>query len=168
MEKLEDILLMPLSLYKMGDIVDRISSPRRQLFQLIVKVSGLTPNTVKMILCATSAGMNPREEICKKIARQLGRNADTLFPEVRGQPGSLVYLYQHLPGYKVEKKTLIDLLSQATGVKAKTVKEWLKNRRVPSYLARYRIAEAIGVSIVQLFPLEEGATKHYYERHSPP
>lgn len=152
-----EILRMPLSLFEMADEIRDIPSPRKRFFQFIVVVTGLTPNTVKMILCSTSAGIYPKKDIRNKIAKALGTDALILFPEKRRQVGSIVSIYSGLSPKKVDFHRFIELLSETTGSSVKTVRKWLKARRVPANFAKKEIAKVIGVSIVQLFPLHEGA-----------
>lgn len=151
-----EILRMPLSLFEMADEIRDIPSPRKRFFQFIVAVTGLTPNTVKMILCSTSAGIYPKEDIRNKIVKALGTDVRILFPEKRRQPGSIVSIYSGLSSKKVDFHRFIGLLSETTGSSVKTVRKWLKARRVPGNFAKKEIARVIGVSIVQLFPRHDG------------
>lgn len=151
-----EILRMPLSLFEMADEIRDIPSPRKRFFQFIVAVSGLTPNTVKMILCSTSVGIYPKEDIRNKIAKALGTDVRILFPEKRRQSGSIVSIYSGLSSKKVDFHRFIRLLSETTGSSVKTVRKWLKARRVPGNFAKKEIARVIGVSIIQLFPRHEG------------
>lgn len=157
MSTLEDTLRMPLSLFEMADRIKNIPSPRKRLFQLIVTVSGLAPNTVKMILCSTSSGSYPKEEICKRIAKALNTDIKVLFPTDRLQAGSIVNVYLRLSSKKTDYHRFVGMLSNATCASRKTVMKWLKARRIPQKYAKYAIAEAIGVSISQIF--------NHYEKH---
>lgn len=156
MNTLEKYLRMPLSLYEIGDVLTTLPSPRKQLFNLLVAVTGLAPNTVKMILCSTKAGFIPPRETCRKIAKALCKSEEALFPEDRTQKGSLVDLYTSLSAKKVELHQFVNMISISTRASPKTVRKWLKQRRVPGRTARKDIARAIGVSIVKLFPQEDG------------
>lgn len=146
-----------MSLYEIGDALSNLPAPRRQFFNKIVAVSGLSPNSVKMLLCSTQAGYVPGKTVRKKIAVAINRNESILFPEDRKQYGSIVYIYQNLSTQKTELQHFIKKVAQATRASPKTVRKWLKQRRVPSGYVRKRIAEAISMSIVQLFPQEEGS-----------
>lgn len=88
---------------------------------------------------------------------------EVLFPENRRQEGSLVDLYIKRSAKKIELHQFIKLLSQATRASPKTIRKWLKQRKVPNKIARKDIARAIGMSIVQLFPQEEGYNQNQYE-----
>lgn len=154
--KMEGYLRMPLSLFEMADKIKSIPSPKRSFFQCIVSISGLTPNTVKMILCHTPSAFYPNEDICRQIAKSLKIDVGKLFPLNRLQSGSIADLYFHISSKGTEYHKFIVLLSEATHSKPKTVKKWLKSRRVPTRAAQYAIAQAIGVSISQLFPQEVG------------
>lgn len=156
MNTLEKYLRMPLSLYEIGEVLTNLPTPRRRLFNLIVAVSGLTPNTVRMILSPTPDGYMPSAEIRGKIAKALRKDVDILFPEDRRQPGSIFELYSGLPAKKIELHQFIDLLSHATRAAPKTVRKWLGQNKVPKKGTRKDIARAIGVSIIQLFPEEKG------------
>lgn len=153
---LENFLRMPLSLFEMADRIRDIPSPRKRFFQLVITISGLTPNTVKMILCPTSSGIYPKEHIRKKIASSMKMDVNKLFPADRLQSGSIVDIYIQLSSKRMEYHSFIYLLAEASHTKQKTVKKWLKARRVPASSVQYAIAQVIGVSISQLFPLEEG------------
>ena len=156
MNTLEKYLRMPLSLYEIGDVLTNLPTPRRRLFNIIVAVSGLTPNTVRMILSPTPGGYMPPPEIRSKIAKALKRDVDILFPEDRRQSGSLFELYSGLPAKKIELHQFIDLLSRSTRAAPKTVHKWLRQNKVPKKGSRIDIARAIGVPINQLFPDEKG------------
>lgn len=155
MNYLENFLRMPLSLFELADRIRDIPSPRKRLFQLVVTISGLTPNTVKMILSPSSSGIYPSENICEKIAAFMKMDVKRLFPADRQQRGSIVDIYSHLPKKNIEYLRFVNLLCEASHSRRKTVKKWLKARRVPRSSARYAIAQVIGVSITQLFPLSE-------------
>lgn len=154
--KMEEYLRMPLSLFEMADKIKSIPSPKRSFFQRIVSISGLTPNTVKMILCHTPSVFYPNEDICRQIAKSLKMDASKLFPLDRLQSGSLADIYFHISSKRTEYQKFIVLLSEAAHSKPKTVRKWLKSRRVPTSTAQYAIAQVIGVSISQLFPQEVG------------
>ncbi len=152
MNALEKILRMPLSLFEMADRIRDIPTPRKRFFQLVVAASGLAPNTVKMILCSTRAGIYPGERIRKRIALALKKDVNALFPADRLQAGSIADVYSGLPSKKIDYHRFVCLLSDATHLSRKTVWKWLKIRRVPTNSAKARIAGLIGVSITQLFP----------------
>ncbi len=156
MNYLENFLRMPLSLFELADRIRDIPSPRKRLFQLIVTISGLTPNTVKMILSPSSSGIYPSEHIRERIAAFMKMDVNRLFPANRQQRGSIVDIYLHLPKKNIEYLRFVNLLCEASHSHRKTVKKWLKVRNVPRSSVRYKIAEFIGVSISQLFPLSEG------------
>lgn len=156
MNHLEGFLRMPLSLFEMADRIKVIPSPRKRLFHQLVTTTGLSPNTVKMILCPTTSGIYPKKRIRHKIAEFMGMDVNQLFPADRTQTGSIVDVYLRLSPNGIEFKNFIFLLSLATHSKQKTVRKWLKARKVPMQGARIAIAQVIGVSISQLFPLEEG------------
>ena len=156
MDYLENFLRMPLSLFELADRIRDIPSPRKRLFQLVVTISGLTPNTVKMILSPSSSGIYPSEHIRERIAALMKMDINRLFPANRQQRGSIVDIYLHLPKKNIEYLRFVNLLCEASHSHRKTVKKWLKVRNVPRSSARYKIAEVIGVSISQLFPLSEG------------
>lgn len=156
MNYLENFLRMPLSLFELADRIRDIPSPRKRLFQLVVTISGLTPNTVKMILSPSSSGIYPSEHIRERIAAFMKMDVNRLFPANRQQRGSIVDIYLHLPKKNIEYLRFVNLLCEASHSHRKTVKKWLKVRNVPRSSARYKIAEFIGVSISQLFPLSEG------------
>ena len=156
MNYLENFLRMPLSLFELADRIRDIPSPRKRLFQLIVTISGLTPNTVKMILSPSSSGIYPSEHIRVRIAAFMQMDDNRLFPANRQQRGSIVDIYLHLPKKNIEYLRFVNLLCEASHSHRKTVKKWLKVRNVPRSSVRYKIAEFIGVSISQLFPLSEG------------
>lgn len=160
MNVLDKYLRMPLSLYEIGDALAVLPTPRRRLFNLIVAVSGLTPNTVKMILSNTAEGYVPAIEIRKRISKALGKNTDELFAEDRSQDGSMFRLYKGLSAKKIELHQLVRLLSQATRASPKTVRKWLRQHNVPKRVARKEIANALGMPITQLFPQEEGNKSH--------
>lgn len=153
---LENFLRMSLSLYEMADRIRDIPSPRKKLFQLVVTISGLAPNTVKMILSPSSSGIYPSEHICESIAAFMNMDINRLFPADRKQKGSIIDIYAHLPKRNIEYLEFVNLLCEASHTRRKTVKKWLKARRVPKSSARSAIAQIIGVSISQLFPLPEG------------
>lgn len=154
MSTIDKYLRMPLTLFEMGEMISNLPSPRKRFFQIILAVSGLSPNTVKMILCSTQTGIYPRVAVCKKIAKALGKDESVLFPSERIQSGSLVDTYRQLSAKKVEMHQFIDLLSTATRASPKTVRKWLKRQKVPSNVARRDIAKVIGASIEQLFPAQ--------------
>lgn len=156
MNYLENFLRMPLSLFELADRIRDIPSPRKRLFQLVVTISGLTPNTVKMILSPSSSGIYPSEHICERIAAFMKMDVNRLFPTDRQQRGSIVDIYLHLPKKNTEYLRFVNLLCEASHSRRKTVKKWLKARNVPRSSARSAIAQVIGVSISQLFPLSEG------------
>ena len=156
MNTLEKYLRMPLSLYEIGDMLTNLPTPRRRLFNLIVAVTGLTPNTVRMILSPTPNGYIPSSEIKRKIAKALRKDVNTLFPENRRQSGSIFELSSALPAKKIEFHQFIDLLSRITKAAPKTVRKWLSQNKVPKKGIRKDIARTIGVSIIQLFPEEKG------------
>lgn len=151
MSTLEDTLRMPLLLFEMADRIRKIPSPRKRLFQLIVTASGLAPNTVKMVLCSTSSGSYPKEEICKRIAKALNTDIKVLFPTDRLQAGSIVNVYLRCSPKNIDYHRFVGMLSDATCASRKTVMKWLKARRIPPKYAKYAIAEVIGVSISQIF-----------------
>lgn len=154
--KMEKYLRMPLSLFEMADKIKSIPSPKKSFFQRIVSISGLTPNTVKMILCHTPSVFYPNEDICRQIAKSLKMEVGKLFPHDRLQSGSIADIYAHISSKRTEYHKFIVLLSEATHSKPKTVRKWLKSRRVPTSAAQYAIAQVIGVSISQLFPQDVG------------
>lgn len=156
MNYLENFLRMPLSLFELADRIRDIPSPRKRLFQLVVTISGLTPNTVKMILCPSSSGIYPSEKICERIADFMKMDINRLFPSDRQQSGSIVDIYFRLPSRNIDYLRFVNLLCEASHSSQKTVKKWLKARKVPRSSVRYAIAKVIGVSISQLFPIEEG------------
>lgn len=156
MNYLENFLRMPLSLFELADRIRDIPSPRKRLFQLIVTISGLTPNTVKMILSPSSSGIYPSEHVRERIAAFMKMDVNRLFPTNRQQRGSIVDIYLHLPKKNIEYLRFVNLLCETSHSHRKTVKKWLKVRNVPRSSVRYKIAEFIGVSISQLFPLSEG------------
>ena len=155
MNYLENFLRMPMSLFELADRIRDIPSPRKRLFQLVVTISGLAPNTVKMILSPSSSGIYPREHICERVAAFMKMDINRLFPADRQQSGSIIDIYSHLPKKNIEYLRFVNLLCEATHSRRKTVKKWLKARRVPRSSAQYAIAQVIGVSISQLFPLSE-------------
>lgn len=152
---LENFLRMPLSLFEMADRIRDMPSPRKKLFQLVVTISGLAPNTVKMIFSPSSSGIYPSEHICERIAAFMNMDINRLFPTDRQRKGSIIDIYSHLPKRNIEYLRFVNLLCEASHARRKTVKKWLKTRRVPKSSARYAIAQVIGVSISQLFPLHE-------------
>lgn len=156
MNYLENFLRMPLSLFELADRIKDIPSPRKRLFQLVVTISGLTPNTVKMILSPSSSGIYPSEPIRERIAAFMKVDVNRLFPADRQQRGSIVDIYSNLPQKNIEYLRFVNLLCEVSHSRRKTVKKWLRTRRVPKSSARYAIAQVIGVSISQLFPLQEG------------
>lgn len=156
MNTLEKYLRMPLSLYEIGDVLTNLPTPRRRLFNLLIAISGLSPNTVRMILSPTANGYMPSIEIRSKIAKALRKDVDILFPEDKRQHGSIFELYSSLSAKKIELHQFIELLSQTTRAAPKTVRKWLKQKKVPKKGSRKDIARAIGVSIFQLFPDEKG------------
>ena len=155
MNYLESFLRMPLSLFELADKIRDIPSPRKRLFQLVVTISGLAPNTVKMILSSSSSGIYPSEHICERIAASMKMDVNKLFPPYRQKIGSIVNIYSRLPSRNTDYLRFIDLLCEATHSRRKTVKKWLRARRVPRSSAQYAIAQVIGVSISQLFPPNE-------------
>lgn len=155
MNYLENFLGMSLSLFELADEIRNIPSPRKRLFQLVVMISGLAPNTVKMILSPSSSGIYPSGHICERIAAFMKMDINRLFPANRQQSGSIVDIYSHLPKKNIEYHRFVNLLCEASHSRRKTVKKWLKARRVPKSSARYAIARVIGVSISQLFPRSE-------------
>lgn len=156
MNCLENFLRMPLSLFELADRIRDMPSPRKRLFQFVVTISGLSPNTVKMILCSSSSGIYPNKHICERIAAFMKVDVNRLFPADRQQRGSIVDIYSNLPKKNMEYLRFVNLLCEVSHSRRKTVKKWLKARRVPKSSARYAIAQVIGVSISQLFPLHEG------------
>lgn len=156
MNCLENFLRMPLSLFELADRIRDMPSPRKRLFQFVVTISGLSPNTVKMILCSSSSGIYPNKHICERIAAFMNMDINRLFPADRQQSGSIIDIYSHLPKKNMEYLRFVNLLCEVSHSRRKTVKKWLKARRVPKSSARYAIAQVIGVSISQLFPLHEG------------
>lgn len=152
MNSLEKTLRMPLSLFEMADRIKDIPSPRKTLFHQLVIASGLAPNTVKMILCSTKSGLYPKRSVRKRIAKAMNRDVKILFPDDRLQKGSIVNVYSCLPSKNGDFQRFVRLLSEATHSSRTTVMRWLKTRRISSEYARKAIAEAIGVSISQLFP----------------
>lgn len=158
-----EILRMPLSLFDMAEKISNIPSPRKRFFQLIVAVTRLSPNTVKMILCSTTTGIYPKQDIRNIISTSLGKEVGVLFPKNRTQAGSLVGIYLNLSPKKLEFHRFIDMLSECTGSSEKTIRKWLKARRIPRDLPMRKIAKAIGVSIAQLFPPYDGIYKRTYD-----
>lgn len=150
---------MPLSLFEMADRIKAIPSPRKRFFHQLVITTGLSPNTVKMILCPTTSGIYPKKHIRHKIAEFMRMDVNQLFPADRTHTGSIVDVYLRLSPNGIEYQNFIFLLSLATHSRQKTVRKWLKVRRVPMQGARTAIAQVMGVSISQLFPLDEGDKK---------
>lgn len=151
MEALEKTLRMPLSLFEMADRIRTMPSPRKKLFQQIVAASGLSPNTVKMLLCPSSS-FYPKDSVRRLIAKAMKGEVKDLFPGDRLQAGSIANVYSCLPSRNIDYLTFVDLLAHITRSSKQTVQKWLKTRRVPSKYAREAIAEFIGVSNLQLFP----------------
>lgn len=158
-----EILRMPLSLFDMAERISNIPSPRKRFFQLIVAVTRLSPNTVKMILCSTTTGIYPKQDIRNRISATLGKEVGVLFPKNRTQAGSLIDIYLNLSPKKLEFHRFIDMLSECTGSSEKTIRKWFKARRIPGDLPMRKIAKAIGVSIAQLFPPPDGIYKRTYD-----
>ena len=119
-----------MSLYEIGKLLKALPSPRRQFFDNIVAVSGLSPNSVKMMLSSTVQGYIPRKEIREKIATNLGKDVDELFSDDRKNESSLYSLYIRLKARKVEYNEFVHILSKATGVTPKTVTKWLANKKI--------------------------------------
>lgn len=155
MKDIEKYLRLPLTLFEIGDVLAALPSPRKRFFHHIISVSGLSPNTVKMILCYSDAGIYPSIYVQRKIAKALKGDISTLFPEKRTQENSIADIYQKLSSKRTEYEQFLILLSTATDTHIKTVKKWLSKRSVPKAYNQRRIARVIGVSIHKLFPIKE-------------
>ena len=151
MNKIKQYISMPLSFFEMVDILSQLPSPRKKFFELIVNSTGLSPNTVTMVLSSTDNGFTPSEETRCKIAELLGCDVDELFPEQRNARGSLIHKYQALSSHKVEYQKFIRYIASVAEVSPATVKTWISKRRVPRLVVQRRIAKAMDRSIEKLF-----------------
>lgn len=141
-----------LSLFEIGYHIRCLPTPRRQLFNILVAATGLTPNSVKMMLCPSKDSYLPSMEARDKIATTLGKPVQELFSADRLCVNSLCNIYKELSSKNIEYIEFIDCLSKGTGVTPKTVRKWLTHQRVPTQKVREEIANILGIPINQLFP----------------
>lgn len=138
-----------------------LPSPRRKLFNYLISISDLSPNTLKQILCKTQSGIHPGIEQRKKLACALKTKVPDLFPDDRQDGNSLVNLYWSLPNSKTEYEELVSDLIRVTLCDRTTVVGWLYGRHTPhSSYARSQIEALLGVSITHLFPSLRTRTKN--------
>ena len=138
------------TLFQIADELAELPTPRQRFFEFIVSASGLSPNTVRRILCATRSGTNPQSSTRVKISEAIGEPVDVLFPKDRCQEGSLVWEYYDHSNKHIEYAQFIEILRVSTDKEESTVRGWLSKRRVPES-NRKRIAVALKLPIETLF-----------------
>ena len=147
------------SLIELSELLASLPSPRTRFFNYIVSASGLSPNYLKMILCATSSGKNPGKAAMTKLSLKLEVSVQVLFPKDRLSPGSLVSLYLNNSNKSQEYNELVEDIRKATLVSRSTVISWMYGRHRPKTCAKIIIARLLGSSVSNLFP--PGEIKKY-------
>lgn len=140
------------SLVQLSKQLAALPSPRTKFFNYLLELTNLAPNTLKMVLCSTSSGINPGREVKKLLSKQLKVSEQALFPENRQTEGSLVSLYVGLSNKSLEYEEFVKDICTETNAPRKTVISWIYGRRSPRAYAKKRIAALLESSMSHLFP----------------
>lgn len=132
-----------------------LPSPRTRFFNYLLGLTHLSPNTLKMVLCTTSSGVNPGPKIRKLLSKHLMSPVHVLFPEHRQKSGSLVSIYSGLSNKSREYEDFVKDICMVTNSPRKTVITWIYGQRTPKIGDRRRIANLLGSSMSHLFPERE-------------
>lgn len=146
------------SLKELSELLASLPSPRTRFFNYLVRVSGLSPNYLKMVLCSTPSGFKPGKLAMKKLSAALEVPEQVLFPTARLTPGSLVSLYLKLSNKPQEYNELIRDIRKATFASRSAVISWMYGRHTPKPVAQAIIAKLLGSSSSNLFPKRESKT----------
>lgn len=136
-----------------------LPSPRTLFFNHLMSITGLSPNYLKMVLCATSSGERPGRSVIERVSENLEISEVELFPEQRLAEGSLVSLYMSLPSSPVEYTELIKDICEVTHSSKNSVISWMYGRHTPRPGAKNIISTLLGKSIDQLFPQVDANTQ---------
>lgn len=145
---------MQLPLFDLYNELAALPSPRMRFAQRVQSISGLSFNSVMAMLSDSAHYATPSIDIQKKIAEAFNSSVDELFPSIKNKSGSLAYRYNLESRKQEELNQLVQVLSSATYRSERTVKQWMKIRRIPHSINRHKIAVALGVPIQKLFPSE--------------
>lgn len=152
------------SLIELSVLLANLPSQRVRFFNYILEVTKLSPNTLKMVLCTTSSGINPGPSVIRRLSQKLKMAEKVLFPDNRLAEGSLVSLYINLSHQPEEYAEFVDDICKATNSSRKTVVSWLFGRHSPKPYAKSRIAALLDSSVDNLFP-PRGKKKPTQDEH---
>ncbi len=152
------------SLIELSALLVNLPSPRTKFFNYIMGVTKLAPNTLKMVLCSTSSGINPGQKVMRRLSQLFKVPEKVLFPDNRLAAGSLVSLYIRQSNKPEEYNELICDICKATNASRKTVISWIYGRHTPKPHAQKVIALLLDSSILHLFPEREA--EQLYDEHS--
>lgn len=151
---LELLIRRQLSIFEIYAKLVEMPSPRMRLVLRLQSISGLSFYSVMAILSG-SKYYTPHIDIQKKIAGAFASSIEELFPSTKDRPGSLAYRYSLESGKQVELVQFIELIASSTHRSVRTVRQWMKEQRIPHTISKQQLATVIGVPIHKLFPSEK-------------
>ena len=147
------------SLVELASILVVLPSRRTEFFNFVTRVTGLPPNTVKMVLCSTPSGVALSPSMMEKVAKAMAISLETLFPANRNANGSLVSIYSDLSHQSREYEELIYDLRRITESSRQAVISWLYGRNYPRPYSQRVIADFLGQPVISLFPDRDSSNK---------
>lgn len=163
MRSVEAVFLQTRSFFVMMHDIKSIPSMHSQFVEMIAKATGYQRLTINMLLSTSTKGFTPSIAQRMRIAKALKISEVSLFPNDRLQVGSLVSLYKFFKTQPSAYTILIEMLASAACVSDKTLKYWIKTKRIPQQKAKL-IADCIGIPYVKLFP---NPSQHDNDNSSP-
>lgn len=133
-------------------LLAKLPSRRVEFFNFLTRVTGLPPNTIKMVLCTTPSGATLSASLMKKVAIAMNLPIEQLFPQERLSPESLVSIYAQQSYRPLEYDELIKDVRQAADASRQAVISWMYGRHYPRPHSQRAIASLLEQPIKILFP----------------
>lgn len=140
------------TLVELAAILVKLPSPRTEFFNFLTRLTGLSPNTVKMVLCSTPSGTTLSQPLMKKVSKELNVPVETLFPANRAATGSLVSIHEDKSNQPLEYEELIEDILSLTKASRQAVISWIYGRHYPRPYSQRVIAELLNQPVAFLFP----------------
>lgn len=140
------------SLVELTAILVQLPSRRTDFFNFLTRLTGLPPNTVKMVLCSTSSGTTLSSPLMEKVSKTIGIPLEILFPANRAAKGSLVSIYAQQSSQPLEYSELIEDIRLITKASRRAVVSWIYGRHSPRSYSQRAIADLLCQPVASPFP----------------
>lgn len=139
-----------LTLVKLTAILAKLPSRKTEFSNFLTRLTGLPPNTVKMILCSTTSGATLLLHLKQKETKAIGvlwKLSSLLIVSLRA-----LWFHSILNYLILEYKELIEDIGSRTEASRPAVISWIYGRHYPRSYSQLAIAELLEQPVSSLFP----------------